>query len=169
MNAKSLVYIVLEALIISLVIYIVISQNHIDVSDDIVSLSFDLTLNQDVNFAEEGIELNAGMKITPSFIVGGDDVCFYIEGCHDRLTLKKDYFLEKEEIDKICEQKTLGAKKKINEVKEKRKLISVVTLVLYLIFASIISYVFRDSRKLLVVHRVICGVFLVLLLFVWIN
>lgn len=88
MNAKSLVYIVLEALIISLVIYIVISQNHIDVSDDIVSLSFDLTLNQDVNFAEEGIELNAGMKITPSFIVGGDDVCFYIEGCHDRLTLK---------------------------------------------------------------------------------
>lgn len=77
--------------------------------------------------------------------------------------------MEKEEIEKICEQKTLGAKKKINEVKEKRKLISVVTLVLYLIFASIISYVFRDSRKLLVVHRVICGVFLVLLLFVWIN
>lgn len=171
MKKRYVVYVVLEALLVALAVYMINVIYRVPVADSMASIGYDITLSKDAYIEDAGITLSKGTNVKPTVIVNANEVTFYVDEYDGRLSLDVEYFVEKEDLIKLYEQQTSEAKKLKKDRVEKDILFSAIAFVVYLFIASAITWICRDGAYVLVVHRVLavlliaCAVFLAIDIF----
>lgn len=169
MKKRYVVYIILEALLVALTVYMFNVINRVPVADDVASINYDITLSKDAYIKDADITLPKGTTVKPTFIVEGGKVHFYVDDYDSRLSLDAEYFVEKEDLIKLYEQQTAEAKKLKKEKSEKEILFSAVAFVVYLFISSALTWIFREKTPTLYVHRVIAIILIAGAVFMFIN
>ena len=169
MKKRYIFYVIIEALIIAVSVYLFAYINRAHLSVEIASIDYDLTLNEDVYFGDESITLHKGTVISPSFINSNNAVCFYVDDYPHRLFLDAKYFEENEKLSKSFELHLVETNKHLKEITQKNILISICAFVVYLLIASIITWLFREKAFTLVFHRILSALLLAGALFILIN
>ena len=169
MKIRYVVYVILEALLVASMVYMVsvINRPHVGVS--IVSIGYDITLSKDAYIEDADITLAKGTTVNPTVIANANEVTFYVDEYDGRLSLDVEYFVEKEDLIKLYEQRTSEAKKLEKDRVEKDILFSVITFVIYLFIASVLTWIFREKAKTLYVHRVLTAILIAGTAFMYIN
>ena len=169
MKIRYVVYVILEALLVASMVYMVsvINRPHVGVS--IASIGYDITLSKDAYIEDADITLAKGTTVNPTVIANANEVTFYVDEFDGRLSLDVEYFVEKEDLIKLYEQQTSEAKKLKKDRVEKDILFSVITFVIYLFIASVLTWIFREKAKTLYVHRVLTAILIAGTAFMYIN
>ena len=169
MKKRYVVYVILEALLVASIVYMfsVINRPHVAVS--IASIGYDITLSKDAYIEDADITLAKGTTATPTFIANANEVTFYVDEYDGRLSLDVEYFVEKEDLIKLYEQRTSEAKKLKKERVEKDILFSAIVFVIYLFISSVLTWIFREKAPTLYVHRVIAIILIAGAVFMFIN
>lgn len=171
MKKRYVVYVVLEALLVALAVYMINVLNRLPVADSMASIGYDITLSKDAYIEDAGITLSKGTTVKPTVIVNANEVTFYADEYDGRISLDVEYFVEKEDLIKLYEQQISEAKKLKKDRTEKDILFSAIAFVVYLFIASALTWICRDEAYVLVVHRVLavlliaCAVFLAINIF----
>ena len=169
MKKRYVVYVILETLLVASIIYMfsVINRPHVAVS--IASIGYDITLSKDAYIEDADITLAKGTTVTPTFIANANEVTFYVDEYDGRLSLDVEYFVEKEDLIKLYEQRTSEAKKLKKDRVEKDILFSAIVFVIYLFISSVLTWIFREKAPTLYVHRVIAIILIAGAVFMFIN
>ena len=154
---------------IALSAYLLAYINRAHLSTDIASIDYDITLNEDVYFGEESITLQKGTTINPLFINNNNEVCFYVDECPQRLFLDAKYFVENEELNKSFELYLSETNKHQKEITQKNILFSICVYTIYFLIALAITWILREKAFTLVLHRILCVLFIVVALLISIN
>lgn len=169
MKKRYVVYVILEALLVASMVYMVsvINRPHVGVS--IASIGYDITLSKDAYIEDADITLAKGTTVNSTVIANANEVTFYVDEYDGRLSLDVEYFVEKEDLIKLYEQRTSEAKKLKKDRVEKDILFSVSTFVIYLFIASVLTWIFREKAPTLYVHRVLTAILIAGTVFMYIN
>lgn len=169
MKIRVIVCILFEGLIISLLVFGLNDHKRVYISEEMVTLYSELTLNQDVYLDDESIILQKGMKIKPSYMTSNDNVYFYIAESNNRMVLKASSFVECEELHKIYDQHTTETKKLSADITNKSILFAVCVFCVYIIIVSILSWIFRRYKNLTIIHGALSCFSLFLMLLVYMQ
>ena len=169
MKKRCVVYVIFEALLVALAVYMINVLNRLPVADSMASIGYDITLSKDAYIEDAGITLSKGTTVKPTVIVNANKVTFYADEYDGRLSLDVEYFVEKEDLIKLYEQRTSEAQKLKKDRVEKDILFSVITFVIYLFIASVLTWIFREKAPTLYVHRVLTAILIAGTAFMYIN
>ena len=133
------------------------------------SIGYDITLSKDAYIEDAGITLSKGTTVKPTVIANANEVTFYVDEYDGRLSLDVEYFVEKEDLIKLYEQRTSEAKKLKKDRVEKDILFSAIAFVVYLFIASALTWIFREKAPTLYVHRVLTAILIAGTAFMYIN
>ena len=169
MKERYVVYVILEALLVALAVYMINVIYRVPVADSMASIGYDITLSKDAYIEDAGITLSKGTTVKPTVIVNANKVTFYADEYDGRLSLDVEYFVEKEDLIKLYEQQTSEAKKLKKDRTEKDILFSAIAFVVCLFIASAITWICREGVYVLVVHRVLAALLIACAVFLAIN
>ena len=169
MKIRYVIYVILEALLVALMVYMINVINRQPVAENMVSIDYDITLSKDAYIEDADITLAKGTTVTPTFIANANEVTFYVDEYDGRLSLDVEYFVEKEDLIKLYEQRTSEAKKLKKDRVEKDILFSAIVFVIYLFISSVLTWIFREKAPTLYVHRVIAIILIAGAVFMFIN
>ena len=119
MKKRYVVYVIIEALLVALAVYMINVLNRLPVADSMASIGYDITLSKDAYIEDAGITLSKGTTVKPTVIANANKVTFYADEYDGRLSLDVEYFVEKEDLIKLYEQQISEAKK--TEKRQNRK------------------------------------------------
>ena len=169
MKKRYVVYVILEALLVALAVYMINVIYRVQVADSMASIGYDITLSKDAYIEDAGITLSKGTNVKPTVIVNANEVTFYVDEYDGRLSLDVEYFVEKEDLIKLYEQQTSEAKKLKKDRTEKDILFSAIAFVVYLFIASALTWILREKAFTLAVHRVIAVIFIACAVVLYVN
>lgn len=169
MKIRYVIYVILEALLVALMVYMINVINRQPVAENMVSIDYDITLSKDAYIEAADITLSKGTTVNPTVIVNANEVTFYVDEYDGRLSLDVEYFVEKEDLIKLYEQRTSEAKKLKKDREEKDILFSAIVFVIYLFISSVLTWIFREKAPTLYVHRVIAIILIAGAVFMFIN
>ena len=169
MKKRYVVYVILEALLVALAVYMINVIYRMPVADSMASIGYDITLSKDAYIEDADITLAKGTTVNPTVIANANEVTFYVDEFDGRLSLDVEYFVEKEDLIKLYEQRTSEAQKLKKDRVEKDILFSVITFVIYLFIASVLTWIFREKVPTLYVHRVLTAILIAGTAFMYIN
>ena len=99
MKKRYVVYVIIEALLVALAVYMINVLNRLPVADSMASIGYDITLIKDAYIEDAGITLSKGTTVKPTVIVNANKVTFYADEYDGRLSLDVEYFVEKRRPD----------------------------------------------------------------------
>ena len=169
MKIRYVIYVILEALLVALAVYMINVIYRMPVADSMASIGYDITLSKDAYIEDADITLAKGTTVNPTVIANANEVTFYVDEFDGRLSLDVEYFVEKEDLIKLYEQRTSEAQKLKKDRVEKDILFSVITFVIYLFIASVLTWIFREKVPTLYVHRVLTAILIAGTAFMYIN